>query len=1109
MRNNPRTLRAPVVATDVNQDIARQYDLSKLPNKTEQSAWNSYLDWVSGQKGYSKGSQKSLELNKGENQFDALSNEYNTSDYLGKKYDDLLKAHPGSALPSRDEWVKARQVNPEMIKNSQGFYKQQTKKDNWFGSETAQSYYPEISGMASAINPKNLEEMKKVNEGNFMAPVYIKDYLTKQVTPYKGVTKLQYDTNTGNPIIDYKTARDYVPADSSSIYVNPELNISAKQSFLPYTNPSTSAQPTVVGRYKGGKITKAPKRYANGTDTEGVETDASGKLIGYSRPVPPVNSTQNIGGNINATAIGLSALSGVANGLPSDVMNDPRFQYADKTNPMTKGLAVTGGNAVGTAIGIPGLGTAIGAGLTIKDAATNKLSDVNTTTGEYKSKNQAYGAGAIDSVFKMTPLGMVNTALDKDKTLGEKALSLGTFGISDAIQTKRTVDDKENANVGVIASEKQQAEAKRQAEANALKLQQQLQEREAGYSQGGKIVGKGTGTSDSILAKVKGGSFIVPAKNSEMAEEVREKVLNHKKMMKAPSMKKADLNQNGGEMVKLSNGEHMFSPSERKEIISKLGEEFLEALAPDAENESEEMREGGLTAGKARKILHDGTIRGKAITDKQRKYFGAISNGYKCGGDVKGYADGTDTEGVKGDTERERIEKQKLANEKEAKYYKELEKQKEIQLKKLEIRKEIEREKKYNKDVYDAAKKQYDDYSSKLKENPLQKRGIRDFSSTSTPALALKRKDELLKKQEELLNNLDKAEEKYKNSESKYKASQKDDSFNPDGTLKEAGIKKMTAPKTMPTSTRLSDAELKANEPGKRLSDEELSNAPVKTGAQIEKAMGVKTAPRIGLASEGRNSKYIAPTGETSQTEVPEMVTKATETKPTKEQSDLVTSAVNETINPTKTGGGNNQDLTKLGIGAAQQIGGLANYILPYKQYQMGKDYLAKSGARPVDKIDPEFQNVVTKAQANAQYGYTPEEQALLDQRNINALRSGQAAAQNYSGGSAGNAINLSRQASNDYFSRGLQSAISSKNLQMDKQAQANDLVNQKAAMQRQLFGDTMNAWQQNQKAGGDLVSAGLQNLMGANRLNREQQFQNKYAQNDNIYTQDYLNSLG
>jgi hypothetical protein len=37
---------------------------------------------------------------------------------------------------------------------------------------------------------------------------------------------------------------------------------------------------------------------------------------------------------------------------------------------------------------------------------------------------------------------------------------------------------------------------------------------------------------------------------------------------------------------------------------------------------------GGLTATKARQILHDKTVHGKPLTEKQRKYFGAVASGY-------------------------------------------------------------------------------------------------------------------------------------------------------------------------------------------------------------------------------------------------------------------------------------------------------------------------------------------------------------------------------------------------------------------------------------------------------------------------------------------------
>lgn len=34
-----------------------------------------------------------------------------------------------------------------------------------------------------------------------------------------------------------------------------------------------------------------------------------------------------------------------------------------------------------------------------------------------------------------------------------------------------------------------------------------------------------------------------------------------------------------------------------------------------------------LTKAKAREILHDGTVHGHKITDRQRRYFGAVASG--------------------------------------------------------------------------------------------------------------------------------------------------------------------------------------------------------------------------------------------------------------------------------------------------------------------------------------------------------------------------------------------------------------------------------------------------------------------------------------------------
>lgn len=147
-------------------------------------------------------------------------------------------------------------------------------------------------------------------------------------------------------------------------------------------------------------------------------------------------------------------------------------------------------------------------------------------------------------------------------------------------------------------------------------------------AEGGVIKGKGTGKSDSINATIKANSFVVPVENASIAEEIRKKIL------KTPPTKKANLNQSKGEQIKVSNGEHLFTPNEKNQI--EMNGIDLDDLAPDSELEENNKKNGGLTQEKAKIILHDETIRGKKITDQQRKFFGAISNGEE----IKGYENG-------------------------------------------------------------------------------------------------------------------------------------------------------------------------------------------------------------------------------------------------------------------------------------------------------------------------------------------------------------------------------------------------------------------------------------------------------------------------------------
>lgn len=107
-----------------------------------------------------------------------------------------------------------------------------------------------------------------------------------------------------------------------------------------------------------------------------------------------------------------------------------------------------------------------------------------------------------------------------------------------------------------------------------------------GKAEGGEIEGPGTAKSDSIKAKVEGGSFVVPAENAHLAEKIRAKYFGNDK--------KAKLNQKGGTNVKLSDGEHLFTKDE-KEFLLKKGVD-LEALAPNAE-EGNKLAKGTKKAG--------------------------------------------------------------------------------------------------------------------------------------------------------------------------------------------------------------------------------------------------------------------------------------------------------------------------------------------------------------------------------------------------------------------------------------------------------------------------------------------------------------------------------
>jgi hypothetical protein len=178
----------------------------------------------------------------------------------------------------------------------------------------------------------------------------------------------------------------------------------------------------------------------------------------------------------------------------------------------------------------------------------------------------------------------------------------------------------------------------------------------------------------------------------------------------------------------------------------------------------------------------------------------------------------------------------------------------------------------------------------------------------------------------------------------------------------------------------------------------------------------------------------------------------------------------------------------------------ILNYGVPLAQAYLGYKGLKNQGERPKDSLDPTFlgnlqqtQNRVTQADLNAQYGLNPNERAYLDQQNAVQTNAARTAARNLAGGNAATALGLERAASNDAYGRNLSTTILDNNLKLQKQdtaaqrqAEANQMTYIKQNYNRMLFQDNLNAFQQKQQANSNLLGAGVQNFVSANRYEQE-----------------------
>jgi hypothetical protein len=181
----------------------------------------------------------------------------------------------------------------------------------------------------------------------------------------------------------------------------------------------------------------------------------------------------------------------------------------------------------------------------------------------------------------------------------------------------------------------------------------------------------------------------------------------------------------------------------------------------------------------------------------------------------------------------------------------------------------------------------------------------------------------------------------------------------------------------------------------------------------------------------------------------------------------------------------NNGGSTKYGLGDAIGMGA-ATLQAGYGLSQLMKD------KRPIDKLDPAYNQLTNEAIAASKYGYSPAQKALLEQQITQGRIGQQAQINQLAGGNAAVGLTNSRAAINKEMMNKLQLASEDERLRMEKVRDARVMAGSRATMSKQLFNENLNAFEQKQLAGSELLGAGLSNIVGAARYRQEKMAQDQ-----------------
>jgi hypothetical protein len=423
--------------------------------------------------------------------------------------------------------------------------------------------YQEVTGTqtkkypAGSQSAKNEEENRQANVQRNNAQLRLNPSRDNSAEKGSNVNVALKNEGTGTT----KKTEAYLENKNAKSVAAAEAEVERKKKEIAVENGDGLKMGGIVGKLKK-KAKKKVKGLLDGGEVEDPDAAAA-------------NAERN-GGNKNERDKKEERKAAVTNGLGTigasyyasqESSNEGEAAYNASMAGVSKAVPIVGGIiAVGDAVGKP----------------VRKNAEKKDEYGIYKNEKKAKGMAQVGSI--MNPFkNITETLADKNATTGAKVRTVMTGGY---------LFDKKRY-------EKEQQERKKEKNAALGAQAAVLQDENNRYAQrefseGGKVEGKGTAKSDSIPARIKKGSFIVPAENAGLAVALRKKIL------KSSGSKKAKLNGQGVD-VKLSNGEHMFNPKEVKDL-QKEGID-LNALAPNAEPGNRLKNGGGPEDDRTKKLL--------------------------------------------------------------------------------------------------------------------------------------------------------------------------------------------------------------------------------------------------------------------------------------------------------------------------------------------------------------------------------------------------------------------------------------------------------------------------------------------------------------------------